>query len=97
MIWRIPALVVAAAILAAASVPVSAQTPCNPVIDGTYCAELPMRSGSSPSRPSSVNLQPIQNIGEALKVNQDSPGTIGTITFRGGSQCIGLMRRGACN
>lgn len=77
--------------------PAAAQK-CNPVIDGTYCEEQ-MRQSTASSR-SQIQMRPIQDIGSAMSVSPglDSPGTLGGISFRsGGSTCIGLLRRGACN
>src|SRR5215510_661358 len=70
--------------------------PCNPVIDGTYCAENMSRQGVSRSRPT---FAPVESIGSDILVGQDSdPATFGAITFRGnGTRCIGLLRRGACS
>jgi len=72
------------------------QQPCNPVIDGTYCAENMSRQGGSRSRPT---FSPVESIGSDILVGQDSdPATLGAITFRGnGTRCIGLLRRGACS
>jgi len=72
------------------------QQPCNPVIDGTYCAENMSRQGASRSRPT---FSPVESIGSDILVGQDSdPATLGAITFRGnGTRCIGLLRRGACS
>jgi hypothetical protein len=74
-----------------------AQQPCNPVIDGTYCASQPIRrpSQSAPGR-SGVTIQPVQSIANDLSLNRDQPGTFGAISFQGSSTCIGLLRRGAC-
>jgi hypothetical protein len=73
----------------------AAAQPCNPVIDGTYCAEQPPRQrvyGSS--RPP---MRPIENIGSAISMGSDTPGTLGGIMYRGdGTNCIGLLRRGTC-
>jgi hypothetical protein len=70
--------------------------PCNPVIDGTYCATDMRRPGSSTR--SSAGMRPIQSIGGDILVGQDQPATFGGITFQGsGTQCIGLLRRGRCN
>src|SRR5262245_57180704 len=75
-----------------------AQQPCNPVIDGTYCAEQGRFSSSvSSSGRSMPNLQPIQSIANDIMPDPDRPATLGAINFRGGSNCIGLLRRGACN
>jgi hypothetical protein len=68
--------------------------PCNPVIDGTYCAEFSARRPDlAPSR-----LGAMRNIGNDIVSGQDQPATLGAITFGGsGSRCIGLLRRGSCN
>jgi hypothetical protein len=67
--------------------------PCNPVVDGTYCAEEKKRKVDT-RRPT---FAPIGNIGEDISAGPDQPGTFGAITFRGnGTRCVGLMRRGRC-
>ena len=70
--------------------------PCNPVIDGTYCAtNMGPRSGTarSPTR-----FTPIEPIGDDFLTGGDQPGTLGGFTFRGnGTRCIGLLRRGSCS
>ena len=73
--------------------PAVAQQPCNPVIDGTYCAtNMTRRVDTSPTR-----LDPLRNLGEDILMGQDQPATIGGITFRGsGTRCMGLLRRGNC-
>ena len=76
----------------------AAAQPCNPVIDGTYCAELGRRPAPSGTGRSSISLPPVQNIGTDLTVGMEQPATFGAITFQNtGSRCIGLLRRGACN
>jgi hypothetical protein len=72
--------------------------PCNPVIDGTYCAEEASRRANVARSP--TRLPPIRNIADDFSPGQDpeQPATLGAITFRGnGTRCIGLLRRGACN
>jgi hypothetical protein len=71
--------------------------PCNPAIDGTYCALEPPRR-DVPSRPA-VTMSPIQSLAGDLSLNQsrDQPATLGAISFQGGSRCVGLLRRAACN
>ena len=70
--------------------------PCNPVIDGTYCAEEASRRPSNAASPS--RFEPIRNIGDDFLTAQEQPATIGAITFRGnGTRCIGLLRRGSCS
>lgn len=68
---------------------------CNPVIDGTYCAEQMPRGGTRSMERST--LRPIQDIGSAMSLNQDSIATFGGISFGSGMTCMGLMRRGSCN
>jgi hypothetical protein len=83
--------------LVALAVPASAQ-PCNPVIDGTYCAEAGSGARSSSASPLSARIPPIRNIAEDFVMSPDQPATLGAVTFRsGGTKCIGLLRRGACN
>ena len=68
--------------------------PCNPVIDGTYCAAAPT---PSPRATSSTDKR-FESLGTSLSAQQyDQPATLGAITFRGdGTNCIGLLRRGNC-
>ncbi len=43
-------------------------------------------------------MSPIQDIGSAISLGSNSPGTLGGISFRsGGTTCIGLLRRGNCS
>ena len=89
----IPALTILLAIPGA-----TAAQPCNPVIDGTYCASQPGRIGADPSRPSrGATMTPIQGLGGDLVGPREDPATLGAITFRSdGLACIGLLRRGNC-
>jgi len=68
---------------------------CNPVIDGTYCAEQGVR-GSDSAR-SGGTFGTMQGIARDIGPWQDQPATLGAFTFRGGETCIGLFRRGVCN
>jgi hypothetical protein len=77
--------------------------PCNPVIDGTYCASLPNnRPGNTAAPGKNTKLDynyapPIQDLGGALSPSFDRPATLGAISFRNdGSRCTGLIRRGSC-
>ena len=75
----------------------AAQQPCNPVIDGTYCATQMPRTGTSAQQPR-ISMSPIQDIGSAISLDSSSPATVGGISIRsGGTTCIGLLRRGNCN
>lgn len=71
--------------------------PCNPIIDGTYCAtQMPQgRTSQSPSR----GMAPVRSLGNDFNwsTSQDSPGTLGSISFRGGgSRCVGSLIRSRC-
>ena len=70
--------------------------PCNPVLDGTYCAEESSRRSNLSASPE--RFAPIRNLGEAFSSGPDQPATLGAITFGGnGSRCVGLLRRGRCD
>jgi hypothetical protein len=89
-----PAGAVAALVLALHA-PGGAQQPCNPVIDGTYCAEQMPRSRAGAPQPI---IRPIGSIGSAISTNTTPAGTLGGISIRSGGQtCVGLLRRGACS
>jgi hypothetical protein len=72
------------------------QQPCNPVIDGTYCAtQMPRARTATQSAPM---INPIRDLGRSITGEPTSPGTLGGISFRsGGTTCIGLLRRGNCS
>ena len=65
--------------------------PCNPLIDGTYCA-----SQGGPINP--PPMPRIQSLSSDLGIGGgDPPATLGAITFNGsGATCIGLFRRLSC-
>ena len=73
--------------------------PCNPAIDGTYCASQPdsdlfgVGSSTHPLNNAQIGLSPAP-MQPGL---YDQPATLGAITFGGGSSCIGLLRRARCN
>ena len=69
--------------------------PCNPAIDGTYCAE---QMGRRPSGAITTS-KPNPSLGGDFFsiVRENDPATFGAITFSGGSRCIGLLRRSNCN
>ena len=72
--------------------------PCNPVIDGTYCAEqMPKRTKPSTTQRPSAKMPPIQGVGRDNYPGYESPATLGGITFGNtGTRCVGLLRRGKC-
>jgi len=89
---------VAAAATVALMLPASllAQQPCNPVIDGTYCSSLPS-TAKTYDLSTPVTISPVRDLGSAISSRGDSdPGTFAGISFRGGTTCIGLLRRGKC-
>jgi hypothetical protein len=71
--------------------PPAQQQPCNPLIDGTYCASADISAGAR-SMPRIQSLSSDLGIGDG-----DPPATLGAITFSGsGATCIGLFRRVSC-
>ena len=85
---------IAVVFAAAIAMPGMAQRPCNPAVDGTYCATQGKLDLSLPPQP---NFQPIQSLGGDLSTPQSQPGTFGAITFQSdGTRCIGLLRRSEC-
>jgi len=99
MVSRIALVTILAVTLGA---PLHAQ-PCNPAIDGTYCASLPTsRPGNtlSPGRTTTLEsgyAPSIQSLGGGLSPAFDQPATFGAISFRNdGTRCTGLVRRGSC-
>ena len=70
--------------------------PCNPVIDGTYCATQGVQS-RHPGGPARDTLRPIEGLGSDLLNRNQQPATLGGITLRSGaSDCISFMRRSSC-
>jgi hypothetical protein len=91
------ARIVFAVVLAGAlSVPALAE-PCNPVIDGTYCATQTIRRENAATSSGGIRLSPMQGIARDIGPWTDQPATLGGITFRGSETCMGLFRRGSCN
>jgi hypothetical protein len=69
--------------------------PCNPIVDGTYCASQMPRSSSATSE--SLSSAQIRSLGNDLTSRNDPPATFGAITFGGGGRCIGGLFRGSCS
>ena len=84
------------ALVLALHAPAAAQQPCNPLIDGTFCAEQMPRTRTPAPAPM---IRPIGSIGSAISSPSNTPaGTLGGISIRpGGQTCVGLLRRGACS
>jgi hypothetical protein len=72
--------------------------PCNPIIDGTYCAtQMPKNVGSTLS---SSRMRPIDDTSRLLptgSVSGSQPGTLVGLSFQGKGSCFGLLRRSTCN
>lgn len=80
----------------------STAQPCNPMIDGTYCAEVPIRRADNSQRSTGRfnSLPPMHGVGSigGSQFGADPPATFGAAVFRaGGERCIGLLRRSSCN
>lgn len=66
--------------------------PCNPLVDGTYCASAAGNGMQSPA-----GIAPIQSLSSDLAIGGNPPATLGAINFSGnGSTCIGLLRWASC-
>jgi hypothetical protein len=82
----------------AAAYPARADQPCNPIVDGTYCAtQMPKYSGSSGS---STGLRQIDDMSQLVPnsaVGGNQPATLVGISFQGNGRCFGLLRRSACD
>jgi len=80
------------------SSPARADQPCNPIVDGTYCAtQMPRYSGSSSS---STGLRPIDDMSELVPngaVGGNQPATLIGVSFQGNGRCFGLFRRSVCD
>jgi len=71
--------------------------PCNPAIDGTYCASQPK---SRLDNSLAANSRSNPSIGGVFfsSVRGNDPATLGAITFQSnGTRCVGLLRRSSCN
>ena len=71
--------------------------PCNPIVDGTYCAtQMPKKVTSSPA---SSRMRPVEDMSRLVPSNSvggNQPGTLVGISFQGNGRCFGLLRRSAC-
>ncbi len=94
-VYNLPA---AAAPIAPPSGPLQlpdASPPCNPLIDGTYCASA--AAGLLNATQSPAGIAPMQSLSSDLAIGGNPPATLGAINFGSdGSTCIGLFRRMSC-
>ena len=95
---RLPALLPATVMLAGSLVAAAAaEEPCNPIIDGTYCAtNMPRNRGYV--RPSG-GMTPLEDYSRLVPSTAvgGTPGTLIGIGTQGNRTCFGLLRRSACN
>src|SRR6187399_512652 len=71
-----------------------AQLPCNPAIDGTYCASAGIQK--QPDRPSTGSTRDFGFSAISGAGFYEQPATLGAITFGSSGRCIGLIRRVNC-
>ena len=76
---------------------VAAEEPCNPIIDGTYCAtNMPKNRGQVRSSHGMTPLEDYSRLVPSAAVG----GTAGTLIgfgSQGDRTCFGLLRRSNCN
>jgi hypothetical protein len=72
--------------------------PCNPIVDGTYCAtQMPKKVSPTPS---SSRMKPIEDTTRLVppsSVGSSAPGTLVGISFQENGRCFGLLRRSVCD
>jgi hypothetical protein len=93
--WAIvPVLAAAVLVTARAS---AAEEPCNPIVDGTYCAtNMPKKSGYVSSSSGMTGLADYSRLVPSAAVG-GTPGTLIGIGTQGNRTCFGLLRRSACD
>ena len=74
--------------------PATVPPPCNPVVDGTYCATA--GGGALGISQSPTTMPAIQSISSDIGIGSDPPATLAGINISGGTTCIGLFRRMSC-
>jgi hypothetical protein len=92
------ALLLATAMLAGSlTAAAAADEPCNPIIDGTYCAtNMPKNRGEVRSTRSMTPLEDYSRLVPSAAVG-GTPGTLIGIGTQGSRTCFGLLRRSACD
>ena len=95
--WRL--LLALGVILSAASSSDAADPnePCNPIIDGTYCAtNMPKKRAYVAPRQGMTALDDYNSMVPNGSVG-GPPGTLVGINIRGNQTCFGLLRRSVCD
>jgi len=87
----------AALSVASFSGPTVAEEPCNPIIDGTYCAtNMPKRRATVDTPRGMSPLEDYSRLVPSGAVG-GAPGTLIGIGAQGDRTCFGLLRRSTCN
>jgi hypothetical protein len=72
--------------------------PCNPIVDGTYCATQMPKNVNSTSTYDRMNpIQDTSRLVPSSSVGGNQPATLVGISFQGNGRCVGLLRRSVCN
>jgi|JAHE01.1.fsa_nt_gi hypothetical protein len=74
------------------------EEPCNPMLEGTYCAtQMPKKRDTSSG--TSDRLRPLSDMSGMVPSSSvgGPPATLFGLSFQGSSSCVGLLRRSACN
>lgn len=75
----------------------AAEEPCNPIIDGTYCAtNMPRNLGYVRPSGGMTPLEDYSRLVPSVAVG-GTPGTLIGIGTQGKRTCFGLLRRSACD
>ena len=95
---RAKALLLATAMLAGSLTgAAAADEPCNPIIDGTYCAtNMPKNRGYVRSSSGMTPLEDYSRLMPSAAVG-GTPGTLIGLGTQGNRTCFGLLRRSACD
>jgi hypothetical protein len=71
-----------------------ADEPCNPIVDGTYCAtQMPKSRGYVGS---SSGLKPLDDYSRLVPSASGPPGTLMGFSVQSNQTCFGLLRRSTC-
>ena len=90
-------ILTAAVLLVLPAAAAGAEEPCNPIIDGTYCAtNMPKNRGTVRSSGGMTPLEDYSRLVPSAAVG-GTPGTLIGIGVQGKSSCFGLLRRSACD
>jgi len=99
-VLRLRALPAAVIMLAGALAgPAAAEEPCNPIIDGTYCATNGPKYRGSAAPSSRRGMTAMDDYSRLVPSSAmgGAPGTLIGIGAQGDRSCFGLLRRSSCN